>query len=101
MESGASPEILTKLSIMKKLLIHCTALASLAVLPLSEAQSEGPFEGKLDSFLGDPEMEIQPIFKGERFPNIVVTKKGTVLATWGTKQIRARRSEDGGKTWDA
>ena len=44
-------------------------------------------------------LEIQSIFDGERFPNIVVTNTGTVLATWGNKQVRARRSEDGGKTW--
>lgn len=56
-------------------------------------------EGPLEPFLGEPELMIQPIFKGERFPNIVVTKEGTVLATWGNKQIRARRSEDGGETW--
>ena len=44
-------------------------------------------------------MEMQQVFKGERFPNIVVTTKGTVLVTWGNKRVRARRSEDGGKTW--
>ncbi len=38
--------------------------------------------------------------EGERFPNVVITTKGTVLATWGSKRLRARRSEDGGKTWD-
>ncbi|MDB2346705.1 glycoside hydrolase, partial [Verrucomicrobiales bacterium] len=37
--------------------------------------------------------------RGERFPNIVVTMKGTVLVTWGNTQVRVRRSEDGGKTW--
>lgn len=63
------------------------------------AESERPIEGPLDPFLGEPKLEIQSIFEGERFPNIVVTKKGTVLATWGNKHIRTRRSEDGGKTW--
>ena len=56
-------------------------------------------EGKLEPFLGKPELEIQPLFKGERFGNIVVTMEGTVLATWGTSHVRAKRSEDGGKTW--
>ncbi len=56
-------------------------------------------EGSLEPFLGEPELDIQPIFKGERFPNIVVTNAGTVLATWGNTQVRSRRSEDGGKTW--
>lgn len=32
-------------------------------------------------------------------PNIVVTLDGTVLATWGRGHVRARRSEDGGRTW--
>ncbi|MEM7012133.1 MAG: sialidase family protein, partial [Verrucomicrobiota bacterium] len=56
-------------------------------------------EGSIDPFLGDPEMGIQPVFGNERFPNIVVSIKGTVIATWGNKHIRAKRSEDGGKTW--
>jgi sialidase-1 len=33
------------------------------------------------------------------FPNVVVARDGTVLATWGSKRVRVRRSEDGGKTW--
>ena len=44
-------------------------------------------------------METQPLFKQIRHPNIVVTLKGTVLATLGNKKLLARRSEDGGKTW--
>jgi sialidase-1 len=30
---------------------------------------------------------------------VAVTNKGTVLLTWGNAGVRARRSEDGGKTW--
>ncbi|MCX6997111.1 MAG: sialidase family protein [Kiritimatiellaeota bacterium] len=44
-------------------------------------------------------MEMQSLFQGERFPNVVVATDGTVLATWGAKSVRVRRSEDGGKTW--
>ena len=69
---------------------------------LSLASSTGPLhagEGKLDAFLGEPALELGQVFKGERFPNIVVTMKGTVIGTWGTSHVRARRSEDGGKTW--
>ena len=58
-------------------------------------------EGKLDAFLGEPALELGQVFRGERFPNIVVSMKGTVIATWGTSHVRARRSEDGGKTWGA
>lgn len=42
---------------------------------------------------------IQSLFSDERFPNMVVSKKGTLIATWGSKHIRARRSTDGGTTW--
>ncbi|MEN8773079.1 MAG: exo-alpha-sialidase [Akkermansiaceae bacterium] len=42
---------------------------------------------------------VQSLFIDERFPNIVVSKKGTLIATWGNKHIRARRSTDGGTTW--
>ena len=64
--------------------------------------STGPLqagEGKLEAFLGQPALELGQVFRGERFPNIVVSMKGTVIATWGTSHVRARRSEDGGKTW--
>ena len=56
-------------------------------------------EGKLSTFLGKPSMDIQPLFNEIRHPNIVVTMKGTILATLGDKKLLARRSEDGGKTW--
>ena len=56
-------------------------------------------EGKLSTFLGKPSMDIQPLFNEIRHPNIVVTLKGTILATLGDKKLLARRSEDGGKTW--
>jgi sialidase-1 len=58
-------------------------------------------EGKLESFLGEPEFETRQIFAGERFPNVAVALDGTVVATWGRSVLRARRSEDGGETWGA
>ena len=39
------------------------------------------------------------MFSNERFPNVVVAKDGTVIASWATKDFRVRRSEDGGTTW--
>lgn len=42
---------------------------------------------------------IQNLYADERYPNIVVSKKGTLIATWGNKHIRARRSTDAGLTW--
>jgi len=64
------------------------------------AQNRSVQEASISPFLGEPSLEIQAIFEGERFPNIVVTNAGTVLATWGNKRIRTRRSEDGGETWE-
>ena len=58
-----------------------------------------PVEGKLESFLSESKVEIQKLFTGERFPNVAVALDGTVVATWGRHILRARRSEDGGKTW--
>ena len=58
-----------------------------------------PAEGGLEPFLGEPRFDVQRIFTGERFPNVVVAVDGTVLATWGNQAIRVRRSEDGGETW--
>lgn len=43
--------------------------------------------------------EVQSIFNDERFPNVVVAKDGTVIATWGRENYRVCRSEDGGKNW--
>ena len=56
-----------------------------------------PAEGALEPFLGEPQMEMQQVFKGDRFPNVVVATDGTVLAFWNG--VKVRRSEDGGKTW--
>lgn len=56
-------------------------------------------EGPIEPFLGEPAFEMQQVFKGERFPNVLVAMDGTVLATFGTKSVKVRRSEDGGKTW--
>ncbi len=58
-----------------------------------------PAEGELDAFLGEPRFDVQPVFSGERFPNVVVGTDGTVVATWGRNRYVIRRSEDGGQTW--
>jgi sialidase-1 len=79
------------------LIVACT-LASI-FLPAVCSAMQKPNEGNVDAFLGDPKMEVQSLFEGGRFPNVVVTMKGTVLATWANNNVRARRSEDGGKTW--
>ncbi len=59
------------------------------------------FEGKLEPFLNGAKLEMQQVFKSERFPNVVVATDGTVIASFGSNSVRVRRSEDGGKTWGA
>jgi sialidase-1 len=67
--------------------------------PIVTTAAGKPAEGALEPFLGRPRFETQELFRGERFPNVVVATDGTVLATWGNRSYRVRRSEDGGKTW--
>ena len=56
-------------------------------------------EGPTKAFRGAPKLDMQRVFVGERYPNVVVATDGTVLATWGRTSLRVRRSEDGGETW--
>ena len=51
------------------------------------------------SISAEPVFETQQIFFGERFPNVVVAKDGSIIASWGRENFIVRRSEDGGKTW--
>ena len=48
---------------------------------------------------GEAFFEVQEVFTGQRFPNIVTAVDGTIVATWGNRQFLVRRSEDGGNTW--
>ena len=83
--------------------LFSAALASchhLAGIPQGDARATAaghPAEGKLDSFLGEPKLDIRQVHKGDRFPNVVVAVDGTVLALWNG--VKVRRSEDGGGTW--
>ncbi|GIS59111.1 MAG: hypothetical protein CM1200mP2_13360 [Planctomycetaceae bacterium] len=56
-------------------------------------------EAGLKPHLGKARLEMGRVFSGERFPNVVVAVDGTVLASWGSRSLRVKRSEDGGKTW--
>ena len=72
-----------------------------AVLAAAEAGATAAghaAEGNLDAFLGEPQMEMQQVFAGDRFPTGVVATDGTVPAFWNG--VKVRRSEDGGKTWE-
>jgi sialidase-1 len=55
---------------------------------------DNPFWGE-----GEQLFELQEVFTGERFPNVVVAMDGSVIATWGSNTYKVRRSEDGGATW--
>ena len=71
--------------------------ASLLAIGIITASLTGSL--RADENVGEPKLEVQQLFKQGRFPNITITMKGTVLATFGDKQIRAMRSEDSGETW--
>ncbi len=79
--------------------LRLIALLIISLTTTMHGAERQPLEGKLEPFLGKPQLDIQHLFKGERFPNVVTTLKGTVLVTFGSRQIRARRSEDGGRTF--
>ena len=53
----------------------------------------------LAPFIGTPVFDTQRLFDDQRYPNVVVTVQGTVLAIWGNSGVVVRRSEDGGKSW--
>ena len=81
-----------------KIQILAVAMCSLFVTR-SMLIADQPIESSLESFLGEPKFSLQEVFDSQRFPNVVVTMKGTVVATFGNKSVLARRSEDGGVTW--
>lgn len=43
--------------------------------------------------------DVQQLYNDERFPNVVVAVDGSIVTTWGSTNMRVRRSEDGGNTW--
>jgi sialidase-1 len=47
----------------------------------------------------EPFFSITEIFDNGRFPNVVISKEGTIIATWGNENFTVRRSIDGGNTW--
>ena len=51
--------------------------------------------------MGAPDLTQTRLFPSQRFPNVVVTKSGAVLAVWGQTSVQSRRSTDGGASWAA
>ena len=82
---------------MKRSTVSTSVTILAAIFTSSLVAAEAPSEGPVKSFLGKPMLDIQQVFKGDRFPNIVVAADGTVLAFWNG--VKVRRSEDGGDTW--
>ena len=57
-------------------------------------------KNNLSVWLNDePFFDSQELFTSERFPNLVITNNGTLIATWGSSKVIAKRSIDGGKSW--
>ena len=61
--------------------------------------AQSKFEGSLATYLGPSHLSLTPLQSDQRFPNIAISTKGTLIATWGAGKVRAKRSEDGGQTW--
>ena len=54
----------------------------------------------LTTWLNDESFfDSQNLFSNERFPNLVISNKGTLIATWGSSKVIAKRSTNGGKSW--
>ncbi len=88
-------------------LVVGTAMITGCVQPQHSVRGPSSSEhADVNAFLGGSRFDDQTIFTGERFPNVVVTTDGTVLAAWGgiardnRGRVRVRRSEDGGATWE-
>ncbi len=85
---------------LRVLMIPLIPIVLGGVLPVAKnvaCAAEDSFEGELGPFLGEARFDMQQVFAGDRFPNVVVATDGTVLAFWNG--VKVRRSEDGGKTW--
>lgn len=73
-----------------------TAMSLLLFVNLSTASIADEW---LSPFLEAPVFSKQRLYDDQRYPNAVVTLRGTVLAVWGNSGVVVRRSEDGGTSW--
>ncbi len=82
-----------KMSIKK----HCIAAVLVVIILFISCKTaqKNPFWNN-----GQPVFEVQQLVSNERFPNVVTTTDGTIVATWGSEHFRVLRSEDGGQTWE-
>ena len=49
-------------------------------------------DDSLAAFLGEAVFEKQRLFDDQRYPNVVVSTRGTVLSVWGNDGVVVRRS---------
>ncbi len=79
---------------IKQTLIIATWLLLMRILPSCQSNTHNTYwseDGEL--------FDVQQVFSNERFPNVVVASDGSIVASWGSQDVRVRRSEDGGQTW--
>lgn len=78
---------------------HLSSSVACSLLLLSALSAVSLADDELSSIVGAPVFGKQRLFDDQRYPNVVVTVKGTVLAVWGNAGVAVRRSEDGGQSW--
>ncbi len=79
-----------------KTILPLLLLLAAGLLPV---RSHPPLESELEPFLGEPAFGMQQLYPDGRFPNVAVSRHGTVLAAWGSDGVDVRRSSDGGESW--
>jgi len=80
---------------MKKLLVFISVFITTLSFRACTSNPDNSFWKE-----GEELFDKQELFSDERFPNVIVTTKGTVIASWGRENYRIRRSTDGGVTWE-
>lgn len=50
--------------------------------------ADKPAEGSLTPFMGKPQLDMQQVFTGERFPNVVVATDGYSPGYLGQKELQ-------------
>ena len=71
-----------------------TLLTLLVQLPSDSIADEA-----MQAFFGPPTHDRQRLYHNQRYPNVVVSTRGTVLSVWGNSGVVVRRSQDGGNSW--
>ena len=89
----------TVLESFQKVLMYPVRPITLSLLFFLGLCAASVADEELKPFLGAPLFEKQRLFNDQRYPNVVVTKRGTLIAVWGNSGVVVRRSVDGGRSW--